>query len=62
MFLRPFVEDLKHLYCNGILVTGGSESKVFHGGLIAFLANTLAAHQIGRNVACLLHYGCAEAV
>lgn len=47
VFLRPFVEYLKHLYCNGISITVGSESKVFHGGLIAFWADTLAAHQIG---------------
>ena len=47
VFLRPFVEDLKQLYSNGILLTNDGETKVFHGGLIAFLADTLAAHQIG---------------
>ena len=46
-FLRPFVEDLKQLYCNGISVSIGGESRIFHGGLIAFLADTLAAHLLG---------------
>lgn len=47
VFLKPFVEDLKQLYCNGILLTIDGKRKVFHGGLIVFLADTLAAHQIG---------------
>ena len=46
-FLRPFVEDLKQLYCNGLSLTIGGENRVFHGSLVAFLADTLAAHQIG---------------
>ena len=46
-FLKPFVEDLKQLYCNGITVSIGGENRVFYGALLAFLADTLAAHQVG---------------
>ena len=47
VFLAPFVEDLKSLYCDGISVMIGTESKTFRGGLLAFLADNLAAHAIG---------------
>ena len=46
-FLKPFVEELKQLYCNGIAVTFDDENRILHGGLVAFLADTLAAHQVG---------------
>lgn len=47
VFLRPFVEDLNQIYCNGIPVSIGGEETVFYGGLLAFLGDTLAAHQVG---------------
>ena len=46
-YLSPFVDDLKTLYCDGISVSiGGNECK-FYGGLVAFLADNLAAHAVG---------------
>ena len=42
-FLRPFVEDIKTLYCDGINVKGYT----YHGALLAFLADTKAAHLLG---------------
>ena len=47
VFLRPFVQDLKRLYIDGIAVTIGSTFKTYHGALLAFLADTLAAHLLG---------------
>ena len=47
IFLHPFIEDLKHLYIDGIALKIGSVSKTYHGALLAFLADTLAAHQVG---------------
>ena len=55
-FLKPFVEDLKELYCSGITVSVGGESRIFYGALLTFLADTLAAHLVGGCVACLSHY------
>ena len=46
-FLSPFVEDLKRLYCDGINVFFGGEHHVLRGALLAFLADTLAAHSLG---------------
>jgi len=46
-FLKPFVDDLKILYCNGIDVSVGEKDYTFHGGLLAFLADTAAAHALG---------------
>lgn len=46
-FLAPFVSDLKKLYCDGITVSVGSEKCRFYGGLIAFLADNLAAQLLG---------------
>ncbi len=46
-FLSPFVDDLKALFCDGITVTIGAETRTFFGGLLAFLADTLAAHAVG---------------
>ena len=42
-FLRPFVEDLKVLYCDGIQV----QNSTYYGALLAFLADTKAAHLLG---------------
>ena len=47
MFLLPFVEDLKVLYCDGITVSVGGEQHTFYGAVLAFLADTLAAHCLG---------------
>lgn len=46
-FLTPFVEDLKDLYCDGITVSFGGEERTIYGALLAFLADTLAAHLVG---------------
>ena len=46
-FMKPFVEDVKSLYCDGINVSIGGVEKVLHGGLLAFLADNLAAHLVG---------------
>ena len=46
-FLTPFVEDLKTLYLDGVTVTIDSEQCTFHGGLLATLADNLAAHSLG---------------
>ena len=46
-FLSLFVEDLKRLYLDGISVRVGHNTQTFHGGLLAFLANNLAAHAVG---------------
>ena len=46
-FLSPFVEDLKRLYLDGLTVTIAGSTHTLHGGLIAFLADTLAAHAVG---------------
>ena len=46
-FLTPFIEDLKELYCDGIVGLFNGESHIYHGALLAFLADTLAAHSLG---------------
>ena len=45
--LAPFVDDLKTLYLDGITVDIGGKECTFHGGLLAFLADNLAAHLVG---------------
>ena len=47
IFLFPFVDDLKTLFCDGITITGANNEKIFYGGLLAFLADNLAAHALG---------------
>ena len=46
-FMAPFVEDIKTLYCNGLTISVGGRDHVFHGALLAFLADNLAAHLVG---------------
>lgn len=46
-FLTPFVEDLKQLYLDGLTVNIAGSRQTLYGGLIAFLADTLAAHAVG---------------
>ena len=46
-FLSPFVDDLNTLYLDGISVVVDFQRYVFHGALIAFLADNLAAHSVG---------------
>ena len=46
-FLAPFVKDLKELYCEGVTVALNGKSQTFFGGLLAFLADNLAAHVLG---------------
>lgn len=45
-FLKPFVEDLKRLYVDGITVSVDSKESTYYGALIAFLADTQAAHKV----------------
>lgn len=45
--LKPFVDDLNVLGTTGITVTVNGEAKVYHGALLAFLADNLASHSIG---------------
>lgn len=45
-FLKPFVRDLNKLYCEGVTVTLNGVSQTFFGGLLAFLADNLAAHTL----------------
>ena len=45
--LRPFVEELKLLYCDGLSISIGGQETTLYGGLLAFLADNLAAHSIG---------------
>ena len=47
-FLRPFVNDLKILYLDGITLNAShSHPVVYFGALTAFLADTVAAHKLG---------------
>ena len=46
-YLLPFVDDLKVLYCDGITTRIGAIEHRFYGGLLAFLADNLAAHAVG---------------
>ena len=45
-FFSPFVEDLKNLYCDGVVVETSGGRQTFFGGLLAFLADNLAAHAV----------------
>ena len=45
--LLPFIDDLKTLYCDGVTVSITGNDMTFYGGLLAFLADNLAAHQLG---------------
>ena len=46
-FMAPFVEDIKTLYCDGLTISVSGKDRVLHGGLLAFLADNLAAHSVG---------------
>ena len=46
-FLSPFVDDLKTLFCDGIEIKFGDRLCTVFGGLLAFLADNLAAHAVG---------------
>ena len=54
-FPLPFVEHLKVLYCDGIEVEMNGSNHCFFGGLLAFLADNLAAHAVGglKKVHCM---------
>ena len=43
-FLRPFIDDLKCLYADGLTVSVGSTECEYYGALVAFLADTQATH------------------
>ncbi len=47
LFLEPFVESMKTLSKNGLKVLFKGECRVFKVGLLAILADTLAAHALG---------------
>ena len=47
VFLKPFVEDLKVLFLDGVTVDIGSRRCTYFGALLAFLADTAAAHKVG---------------
>ena len=38
---------MKSLYCDGVTVCVGGQKQTFYGGLLAFLADNLAAHAVG---------------
>lgn len=46
-FLEPFVEDLKSLYLDGLTIDCLGQMRTVYGGLLVFLADTLAAHAVG---------------
>ena len=45
--LKPFVDNLNVLGTSGVEVNIDGEMKVYHGGLVAFLADNLVSHSIG---------------
>ena len=45
--LRPFVEELQNLHKEKLEITTSSTSEKFEVALLAFLADNLAAHQVG---------------
>ena len=45
--LKPFIDDLKTLYDVGIKVTYGGNEEIWNGALLVFLADNLAAHELG---------------
>ena len=45
-FLKPFVDDLKTLFLDGVTVKIGLDDHTYHGALVAFLADTAAAHKV----------------
>lgn len=45
--LKPFLNDLKTLYEDGITIQFDGKSEVWRGALLAFLADNLAAHELG---------------
>ena len=47
-FLEPFVDDLKAMHLDGVTADIGEEVCNFYGSLLAFLADNLAAHAVGR--------------
>lgn len=47
LFLKPFVESMKLLCNNGLNVFINGEDRHFKVGILAFLADTLAAHALG---------------
>ena len=45
--LQPFIEDLKTLSSSGVKVVFSGKEEIWKGTLVAFLADNLAAHEIG---------------
>ena len=47
VLLKPFVDDLKVLHDTGITIQVSGKDEVWKGALLAFLADNLAAHELG---------------
>lgn len=47
VILKPFLKDLKTLYNEGIVVKYAGTDEIWKGALLAFLADNLAAHELG---------------
>ena len=47
LFLKPFVKSMQEMGSNGLTVAIGAKDCVFQVGLLAVLADTLAAHCLG---------------
>ena len=45
-FLEPFVKDLNMLSTEGISISKSGEPVIIKGGLLAFLADNLASHEV----------------
>ena len=45
--LQPFIEDLKTLSSSGVKVVFSGKEEIWKGTLVAFVADNLAAHEIG---------------
>ena len=57
-FLTPFVEDLKELYCDGVVVSLNGENHTLYGGLLAFLADTLGGFKGSMSFALRICRSC----
>lgn len=47
LILKPFLDDLKTLYEVGITLQFNEKDELWKGALLAFLADNLAAHELG---------------
>ena len=47
VILQPFVDDLKVLACDGVVINSPAGEERQYGALVAFLADNLASHGVG---------------